>query len=474
MNKYVLSLAVLTAFAFALSSCSDSSEDNPGSLKDVEFEGANAVIDVYAGDTLDFKIKNLNGFYHQLKLNDVLVSQWIEEKDGSTTCRIVIPPRIGSGNLVVFNKENEQIVGPAINYHKKYVRVFMEGYYLGSGMTRVQDDAMALYDGTNVSLKTLRYAGFMTESDIHFAVFSVRRSTLNWTEFDYGLENIDYTYGGTGIAASRDGENLYYFLRTNSEPYTDPMLSDVMEVPTATLAKANYTPAFYTQAAERGKLGWVSGLASDSKGNLFTVEHQRPYIQKITNGLITRFAGSNEDRNADGTGIHAGFQTIQGIAIDGQDNLYVADSNRIRKITPAGVVTTLAGSTEAGKRDGAVADARFNNLAGIAIGDDGTLYVYDRGNKSIRIINAEHTQVSTLHMHEPWYFLPGAHDSHMPMTVDSKGNVYLLQSSKSDDDTFGSNGFNAFLFEDNIPGEIFDDIITMQGGTGWAGKLIGQ
>jgi hypothetical protein len=469
MNKYVLSLAAL--MVFALTSCSDSAEDDPSSLKNVEFEGANAVIDAYAGDTLDVKIKNFNGMYHQLMLNDVLFGQWIlETKDGYTTHRIVVPPRVGSGHLVLSNK-NEQVVGPTINYHKQYVRVFMEGYYLGSGMARLQNDVMALYDGTSVSLKTLRYAGFSTEAGVgvHFAVFNVKGSTLNRTEFDYGLGSIDYTYGGTGVAASRDGEKLYYFLRTDSE---GPMLSEVMEVPRTTLANANYTPAFYTQAAERGKLGWVSGLASDSKGNLFTVEHQRPYIQKITNGLITRFAGGDDDRNADGTGIHAGFQTIQSIAIDGQDNLYVADSNRIRKITPAGVVTTLVGSTEAGKRDGAVADARFNNLAGIAIGDDGTLYVYDRGNRSIRIINAEHTQVSTLRMYEDWYFVPGAHDNHMPMTVDSKGNVYLLQSSTREHDTFGSHGFNAFLFEDNIPGEIFDDIITKRGGTGWASKIV--
>lgn len=468
MHKYVLSLAALVAFA--LSSCSDSSEDNPGSLQGVEFEGGNAAIDVHAGDTLDVKIKNFNGMYHRLTLNDKLFDQWIiEEKDGYAIYRIVVPPRIGSGHLVLSNKENEQITGPALNYAKQYVRVFFEGYYLGSGMTRLQNDVMALYDGTSMSLKTLRYAGFSTEAGIHFAVFNVRGSTLNQTEFDYDLERIDYTYGGTGMAASKDGEKLYYFLRTDID---GPMLSDVMEVPTTTLTQSTYTPAFYTQAAERGKLGWLSGLASDSKGNLFTVEYQRHYIQKITNGLITRFAGGDEDRSADGTGIHAGFQLIQSIAVDGQDNLYVADSNRIRKITPAGVVTTLAGSTEAGNRDGAVADARFDKLAGIAIGDDGMLYVYDRGNKSIRIINAGHTQVSTLHMNEPWYFSPGAHDSHMPMTVDSKGNVYLLQSSENEHDTFGSHGFNAFLFEDNIPGEVFDDIITKRSNTGWAGKIV--
>ncbi|MBT1690768.1 NHL repeat-containing protein [Dawidia soli] len=467
MHKYVLFLAAL--MVFALSSCSDSSEENPGSLQGVEFEGADAAIDVYAGDTLDVKIKNFNGFYHRLILNDKVLDQWIlEEKDGYVTHRIVVPPRIGSGHLVLSNKENEQITGPALRYNKQYVRVFFEGYFLGTGMTRLQNDVMALYEGTDEALKTLRYAGFSTETNIHYAVFNLRGSTLNRTEFNYDPGRIDYTYGGTGIAASRDGEKLYFFLRTDID---GPMLSDVVEVPTSTLTQSSYTPAFYTQASERGKLGWVSGLASDSKGNLFTVEHERPYIQKITNGLITRFAGGDEDRNADGTGVHAGFQTIQSIVIDEQDNLYVADSNRIRKITPAGVVTTLAGSTEAGNRDGAVADARFNTLAGIAIGDDGVLYVYDRGNKGIRIINAEHTQVSTLHMYDLWQFSPGAHDSHMSMTVDSKGNVYLLQSSESEHDIF-SNGFSAFLFEDNIPGEVFDDIITFRSNTGWAGKIV--
>jgi hypothetical protein len=89
----------------------------------------------------------------------------------------------------------------------------------------------------------------------------------------------------------------------------------------------------------------------------------------------------------------------------------------------------------------------------------------------VRIINAAHTQVSTLHTNDGLTFEPGAHDFLLPMTVDSHGNVYLLQSSVNANNTHSSHGFNALLYEDNIPGEIFDGIITKPTGFSWSADL---
>jgi DNA-binding beta-propeller fold protein YncE len=75
------------------------------------------------------------------------------------------------------------------------------------------------------------------------------------------------------------------------------------------------------------------------------------------------------------------------VAVDGDGNLYVADSSNhtIRKITPAGVVTTLAGAAESyGSADGTGPLARFNEPYGVAVDGDGNIYVADRSNHAIR------------------------------------------------------------------------------------------
>ena len=147
------------------------------------------------------------------------------------------------------------------------------------------------------------------------------------------------------------------------------------------------------------------GLAIDSSGtNLYVADGFNNTIRQIViaTGVVTTFLGSPRVKGmADGTGSAATFNHPKGVAHDSAGNVYVADgfNNTIRKITPAGVVTTLAGSTTgaAGNADGTGTAATFNRPMGLAIDSSGTnLYVAARSGNNIRKIVLSSAAVSTL------------------------------------------------------------------------------
>ena len=134
------------------------------------------------------------------------------------------------------------------------------------------------------------------------------------------------------------------------------------------------------------------GVAADASGILYVTDTGRGTIRKITPaGVVTTLAGTpGVYGSADGTGAAASFYTARGIATDAKGNVYVTDINNftLRKITPAGVVTTLAGSAGTrGNSDGIRAAAKFNLPLGLATDASGNLYVSDSGNQSIRKVS---------------------------------------------------------------------------------------
>ncbi|MBB5736366.1 sugar lactone lactonase YvrE [Xanthomonas arboricola] len=140
------------------------------------------------------------------------------------------------------------------------------------------------------------------------------------------------------------------------------------------------------------------GLAIDPHGALYIADggDNNRIRRLLDNGSVQTVAGGQEGF-ADGVDAAAEFNTPSGIAFDTAGNLYIADTGNhaIRKRTPQGVVTTLAGDGSAGFRDGAAAQARFNGPIGVAVDAQGRVYVADTYNDRIRVI-APDGQVSTL------------------------------------------------------------------------------
>ena len=144
-------------------------------------------------------------------------------------------------------------------------------------------------------------------------------------------------------------------------------------------------------ASATAKFKWPHGLAVDSSGNIFVADRGNHLTRKITpEGIVTTLAGSpGKYGRVDGTGEAARFWYPVGIAVDASGNVYVADSSgqAVRKVTPAGAVSTLAGApaTEARKLGFGSVDY-FNDPLGIALDKDGNVFVADSNNFVIRKI----------------------------------------------------------------------------------------
>ena len=138
------------------------------------------------------------------------------------------------------------------------------------------------------------------------------------------------------------------------------------------------------------QFNYPTGVAVDSSGNVYVGDTFNHRIRKITPaGVVSTLAGSTEDF-ADGAGNTAQFDYPYGVVVNSEGNVYVADAfnHRIRKITPAEMVSTLVGTME-GYKDATGTTARFNYPSGVAVDSSGNVYVADHVNHRIRKITPQ-------------------------------------------------------------------------------------
>jgi streptogramin lyase len=207
-----------------------------------------------------------------------------------------------------------------------------------------------------------------------------------------------------------------------------------------------------------------TGVALDVKGNLYVADFGNNLIRKIdTSGSVSTLAGSGTPASTDGQGVGASFDAPAGVAVDAAGNVYVADeyNNQIRKISPTGFVSTLAGNGNTGSSNGAGTAASFYYPTGVAVDVAGNVYVADWNNNMVRMIDPLGV-VTTLAGNGiagyPNGPVPGANlDYPYGIAIDATGNLYV-----------GSEGLN--LIEKISPSGV---VVTLAGKEGDIGDANG-
>jgi RHS repeat-associated protein len=170
---------------------------------------------------------------------------------------------------------------------------------------------------------------------------------------------------------------------------------------------------------------------------IYVADTANNVVRRITfSGLVSTLAGSGRSDDGDGTGTQASFKQPGGIAVDAAGNVYVADTgnSKVRMISPAGVVRTIAGGAHDGFADGPALQALFKQPAGIAVSATGVVFIGDTKNNVIRKL--ENGAVTTIAGTGHSGYLDGngpTSEFKEPagLCVDDAGNVYVADTKNN-------------------------------------------
>ena len=228
--------------------------------------------------------------------------------------------------------------------------------------------------GPKNSIVSITGTNFGTSSDAIKVYFNGVQGTVQTTT-NTAITVIVPAAAGTGAVK----------VEKNSVQVTGPVFTYILSTSVSTFA--GNAVGFADGTGTAALFNFPTGIVKDASGNFFVADRDNHRIRKITPaGVVTTFVGSGTPGLIDGTGTAASFNQPYGIAIDASNNIYIADrmNHAIRKITPAGVVITMAGNGTLGSANGTGSAARFNEPLGLAVDISGNVFVADYINSLVR------------------------------------------------------------------------------------------
>ena len=195
--------------------------------------------------------------------------------------------------------------------------------------------------------------------------------------------------------------------------------------------------------ATKAALSWPTGVAVDANGNLYIADSENRRVRRVdtTTGIINTIAGTGEYGYSGngGPAAEAEFGYPEGVAIDVEGNLYVADTgnNRVRRVdATTGIITTVTGVERPGYDgdDGPTVAASPNDPSGVTVDIEGNLYIADTGNNRVRRVDVATGIIATVAGTSEWGYggdggpaTEAMLDYPRGLTVDGEGNLYIAE-----------------------------------------------
>jgi len=298
----------------------------------------------------------------------------------STQLTATVPLSAGTGNVSVSVNNGSQVSGP----------VFV--YQLSAFVTTLAGNDKAAYidgKGANASFSliwgiALDPSGNIYVSDGYYIRKVTSDGTVTTIAGNSNGNTIGWDIDGKGSAAT-----FLYPASLTTDISGNVYIADGSKIrkmtPDGTVSTLPLSSSLSQVAQD------LTGIAMDGSGDIYASDAASNVIVKLkSDGTSAVFAGSGAQSSTDGMGTTASFNDPIDMAIDGSGNLFVVDlkSNMIRKVTPDGNVTTIAGSGSKGAANGQAAKASFYSPDGITIDKTGNLYIGDFGNYLVREISS--------------------------------------------------------------------------------------
>lgn len=312
-------------------------------------------------------------------------------KWGNSSATLNIGVVSGNANLKSFSTNDNNGIFPTIhadtsNYYT-YISDFGNPYKIivfpedSNALIEVKlnnDTFSKLAYGTNSPSFTMGLGAHKIYMKIT-SVDSIYTKTyiLNVTKNKSPITSYPYTTEQENLVV---GKKMTTIFPTNTGGLPEPIKVLIKDITLKTNDSTMNIPTFNTP----------TGLAFDRVGNLFVADQFNHKIKKIdTNGIVSTYAGTGEIGAIDDSANLATFNNPVDVAVDSIGNVFVTDiyNHKIRKISPLGIVTTLAGTGFVGNNDGLGNIAGFSYPKGLTCDNVGNVYVADQGNNSIRKIN---------------------------------------------------------------------------------------
>ena len=262
------------------------------------------------------------------------------------------------------------------------------GTYAGVTVNVLVSCRYAYVSGSASGLSSIKTLGLINNSQERISMNSPSGLSVNFSFAEPVSSN-----GNFNIKVDSYPNFTYCSSTNNSGTITNSNISNVSFSCNEYLVStfAGWGAGYVNGSGVNARFDGPSGMAFDSVGNMYVADFRNNRIRKVTpQGIVTTFAGTGAQGALDGQALSATFDVPLGIAIDSSDNLYVSDwnNNKIRKITQAGVVSTFAGSGVQGSSDGTGSLATFSAPNHVVFDSNGNLIVGDQTSKKLRKISS--------------------------------------------------------------------------------------